>query len=102
MSVWHPTSTLGVDVEDLLRETVLRKRASLRSVEFLKELEYWEARVSEEAGLCPRCFGYEWVCEKHPDMPWSGVTDVFGCEPGCVGPGTECDLCWPITSKRRK
>jgi hypothetical protein len=36
---------------------------------------------------CPRCQGYHWVCEAHPDKP-------FEHDPNCPGPGQPCS-CTP-------
>lgn len=33
---------------------------------------------------CPQCRGEGWVCEQHPDRPWS---DGKGC---CGAPGKPC------------
>jgi hypothetical protein len=33
---------------------------------------------------CPKCFGLGWVCENHPNLPWSE-------EIGCIcGAGMQC------------
>lgn len=52
-------------------------------------------RAFSSTGRCVHCFGLDWLCDRHPELVWSGVTNTLGCEPGCIGPGIECDLCGP-------
>ena len=48
-------------------------------------------RIQAELDRCGTCLGTGWVCEEHPDRPWSGIVgDGEGCEPACVGPGIPC------------
>ena len=37
---------------------------------------------------CGNCDGEGWVCENHPDMPWTSE----GCE---CGAGMPCNVCRP-------
>lgn len=39
---------------------------------------------------CPACEDERWVCESHPDQPWSGP---HGCT--CGGAGMPCPICNP-------
>jgi hypothetical protein len=39
---------------------------------------------------CVRCDDTGWVCEAHPDRPWSGPR---ACE--CGGAALPCDVCNP-------
>ncbi|PDT77152.1 hypothetical protein CO675_11475 [Bradyrhizobium sp. C9] len=44
------------------------------------------------APTCKRCRGARWVCENHPDRPWSADT---GCEYCGAGAGMICPDCNP-------
>ncbi|WP_315804015.1 hypothetical protein [Bradyrhizobium sp. SZCCHNS3002] len=39
--------------------------------------------------ICLRCAGARFVCEAHPDRPWT--TGAGGCR--CGAPGDPCPLC---------
>jgi len=43
--------------------------------------------------LCKICDNSGWICENHPDRPWSGFSDrsdACGC-----GAGATCPVCYP-------
>jgi hypothetical protein len=42
---------------------------------------------------CPICEGIGWVCENHPDQPWTGP---HACT--CGGAGAPCPRCNAATS----
>lgn len=45
---------------------------------------------------CRLCEDTRWVCEQHPDRPWSGMNlTPSACPDGCAGPGVACPLCHP-------
>lgn len=45
---------------------------------------------------CRLCEDTRWVCEQHPDRPWSGMNlTPNACPDGCIGPGEPCPLCHP-------
>jgi hypothetical protein len=41
---------------------------------------------------CPICEGTKWVCENHPEKPWTD-TSPRGCE---CGAGMPCPRCNPL------
>ena len=42
---------------------------------------------------CALCADTGWVCEVHPDKPWSGAADEQACH--CGAHGIPCELCNP-------
>lgn len=48
------------------------------------------ADAQGEAGTCAMCAGSKWVCENHPNYPWSGIANVKPC---CGGAGAPCRKC---------
>ena len=40
--------------------------------------------------ICPTCQDVEWVCENHPDRPWS-KDKPNGCECGAGAPCPNCN-----------
>jgi hypothetical protein len=42
---------------------------------------------------CSQCGDTGWVCEVHPDKPWSGVPSELACY--CGAQGAPCELCNP-------
>lgn len=62
-----------------------------------EEIERWHReQVAKQAGTCRACEGEHWVCETHPDRPWSGLSpSPSACPEGCAGPGMPCLVCSP-------
>lgn len=47
---------------------------------------------------CPNCKGSTWVCEWHPDKPWT-PTAPSGAESCECGAGMMCPVCTPATAR---
>lgn len=50
--------------------------------------------MTDSLNDCAVCTGHGWVCEFHPDKPWSGLMpkEFVRC---CDGAGAPCDACNP-------